>query len=204
MATTNIYILRLEGGRFYIGKSNNPMKRYEEHLRGEGAAWTRRYRPVGVERIVSQVSPFEEDRYTKEYMSAHGIDNVRGGSYCDVELDDFQREALQVEIWSANNKCIRCGRGGHFVRDCYAARDVNGEVIGCSSSSPSDSDEMVWVCEKCDREFSDEEVCVVHERHCRGNYLVVTPSSGIPATRTTRCYSCGKWGHYARDCDEDE
>lgn len=186
------------------------MKRYEEHLRGEGAAWTRRYRPVGVERIVSQASPFDEDRYTKEYMSTHGIDNVRGGSYCDVELDDFQREALQVEIWGANNNCIRCGRGGHFIRDCYAVRDVNGEVIGgnkeeeAETDSEYDSEDMVWACRKCDREFSDEEVCDIHEEHCRGSYMVVTPSAGIPATRMTQCYCCGKMGHYARDCEEDE
>jgi len=198
MTTTNIYILRLEGGRFYVGKSHNPMKRYEEHVRGEGSAWTRRYRPVGVERIVSQASPFDEDRYTKEYMSLHGIDNVRGGSYCDVELDDFQREALQVEIWAANNKCTRCGRGGHFVRDCYAGRDVNGVVISGDSETDSEyeSEDMVWACGKCDKEFLDEEVCDRHVEHCRGNYMVVSHFDALQA----RCYCCGKIGHVARDC----
>lgn len=195
--TTNIYILRLEGGKYYVGKSNNPMKRYEEHLRGEGAAWTRLHRPVGVERIVAQASPFEEDRYTKEYMSMHGIDNVRGGTYCDVELDDFQREALQVEIWAANNKCVRCGRGGHFVRECYAVRDVNGEVIGGDSSDSEDSDDIVWACRKCDREFSDEETCNVHQRHCRRNYVVVSPTGNS----YHKCYLCGRKGHQARQCD---
>jgi predicted GIY-YIG superfamily endonuclease len=198
MTTTNIYILRLEGGRFYVGKSKNPMKRYEEHVRGEGSAWTRRYRPVGVERIVSQASPFDEDRYTKEYMSLHGIDNVRGGSYCDVELDDFQREALQVEIWAANNKCTRCGRGGHFVRDCYARRDVNGAMISGDSETDSeyDAEDMVWACGKCDKEFLDEEVCDRHVEHCRGNYMVVSHFDALRG----RCYCCGKIGHMARDC----
>lgn len=32
MATTNIYVLQLEGGRYYIGKSDNVMIRYQQHL----------------------------------------------------------------------------------------------------------------------------------------------------------------------------
>jgi len=201
---TNIYILRLQCGKFYIGRSQHPMKRYDEHVRGEGSAWTKKYPPINVERIVSNVSPFEEDRYTKEYMSQYGIENVRGGAYCDVELDDFQVEALQIEIWGANNKCIRCGRGGHFVKDCYASKDVNGLWITTSQSdsdSEYDSEDYVWACRKCDKEFSDEDICDKHESRCRGNYLVVTPPITHPATTTTQCYSCGKLGHYARDCN---
>ena len=29
----SVYVLKLEGGRYYVGKSDNVMKRYEEHLR---------------------------------------------------------------------------------------------------------------------------------------------------------------------------
>jgi predicted GIY-YIG superfamily endonuclease len=203
---TNIYILRLESGKYYVGKSKNPMKRYEEHLKGEGSAWTKKYRPVGVERIVSNANAFDEDRYTKEYMSKYGIENVRGGSYCEVTLDDFQIEALQVEIWGANNKCKRCGRSGHFVKDCYATFDVNGYRISDESSdsdsdSDYDSEDVVWGCGKCDKEFSDEDTCDRHERHCRGNYIVVS-SEEDRSFGSFRCYCCGKTGHYARDCRE--
>ena len=46
MSNTNVYVLRLEGGRYYIGKSDNVMNRYQQHLGGSGSAWTRKYRPV--------------------------------------------------------------------------------------------------------------------------------------------------------------
>jgi predicted GIY-YIG superfamily endonuclease len=191
MSITNIYILRLEGGKYYVGKSKDPMKRYQEHLRGEGSAWTKRYKPIGVDRIVSQANSFDEDRYTKEYMSKYGIENVRGGSYCEIELDNFQIETLQIEIWGANNKCKRCGRSGHFIKNCYARKDVNGMELNYDSETDSeyDSEDYVWACRTCEKEFSDEETCDRHELSCRPH-----PSS------SSRCYRCGKIGHYARHC----
>jgi len=127
--STNIYILKLQGGRYYIGKSDNVMKRYGEHLSGHGSAWTRKYKPIGVEKVIENVSSFQEDAFTKEYMAKYGIDKVRGGSYVSEELDDFQKEALNMEIWGAQDKCTQCGRKGHFVKDCYASTDVSGNKI---------------------------------------------------------------------------
>jgi len=76
--TTNIYILKLKQGKYYIGKSDDPHKRFIEHVEGRGAYWTKKYEPLELERIIENASPFDEDKYTKEYMSIHGIENVRG------------------------------------------------------------------------------------------------------------------------------
>lgn len=42
------YILRLRGGRRYVGHSSKPRKRISDHFRGRGATFTKRWRPVGV------------------------------------------------------------------------------------------------------------------------------------------------------------
>ena len=118
---TNIYVLRLEGGRYYVGKTTNVMKRYEEHLNGEGSAWTRKYKPISVHRVFENASPFDEDKITKEYMNQFGVDNVRGGSYVEIVLSDFHKQALQMEMNTAKGLCIRCGRGGHFMKDCWTS-----------------------------------------------------------------------------------
>jgi predicted GIY-YIG superfamily endonuclease len=52
MSKTTIYILRLKDGKYYIGKSDNPMVRYKDHLNGLGSAWTKLYTPVSVEKII--------------------------------------------------------------------------------------------------------------------------------------------------------
>jgi len=138
---STIYVLRLKGGRYYIGKSNNVMNRYKQHLNGSGSAWTRKYKPVSVEKTIHNVSPFEEDKITKEYMSTYGIDKVRGGSYVEIKLSEFHMAALHMEIWAANDLCTQCGRSGHFVKDCYATTDAS--KIEYEESEESEE----WCCE---------------------------------------------------------
>ena len=181
--STTIYILKLQGGRYYVGKSENPMKRYQEHVEGRGSAWTKKYKPLSVLKIIPNASPFDEDKYTKEYMATHGIDKVRGGSYVSIELDEVQEEALVREIWGAKDCCTQCGRKGHFIKDCYAKTDVSGN----SFEDEDESDGDQYVCEKCEKEFSDVEECEKHERKCG-------------RSKKQACYRCGRQGHYSPDC----
>ena len=158
------------------------MSRYQEHLIGIGSAWTRKYKPIAVDKIIDNASHFDEDKYTKEYMNKYGIDNVRGGSYVEIELDELQIESLERELWGAKNKCKQCGRDGHFVKDCYARTTVNGDQL------VSESEDGVWECEYCEKEFSDEEDCEKHERYCKSKQ------------KTVKCFKCGREGHYSSNC----
>jgi hypothetical protein len=62
-------------------------------------------------------------------MLEHGIDNVRGGSYSNVNLTEQQRDSLTKELRTAQNACFKCGRKGHFAKDCYAKTDVDGKSL---------------------------------------------------------------------------
>ena len=106
---TNIYILKLLGGRYYVGKSENVMKRYGEHLTGSGSAYTRKYTPIALHKTIENASPFDEDRYVKEYMDRYGIDKVRGGSYSTIDLDELQMAALNMEMRGTKDLCSGCG-----------------------------------------------------------------------------------------------
>ena len=129
-STNYIYVLKLEQGKYYIGKTNNIKRRYMEHLQGSGASWTAKYKPLRLEKLLPSTNPFDEDKYTKQYMTIFGINNVRGGTYVTDYLPPEQIALLKREIWAAIGACVRCGRKGHFYETCYTKTDINGDSIG--------------------------------------------------------------------------
>jgi hypothetical protein len=173
---TTIYILRLEGGRYYVGRSDNPDARFRQHVAGNGSAWTRKYPPIKIVKKIPNSSPYDEDRYVKEYVQIYGVQNVRGGAYSEIVLSEEQKRTLEREVRGATDACMKCGRTGHFAKDCYARTTVQ-----CSSVEY----EYEWECDYCDRTFATEFGCLSHEKKCG--------SANV-------CYRCGRDSHYSPDC----
>ena len=113
-----IYILQLEQGKYYVGKTNNPEYRLENHFNSNGSAWTKLYKPIQVLKIIPDCDDYDEDKYTRIYMDKYGIDNVRGGSFVTVELDQSTVEHLKKMSNGTNDKCFKCGSSGHFANVC--------------------------------------------------------------------------------------
>jgi predicted GIY-YIG superfamily endonuclease len=204
--TTNIYVLKLKGGKYYVGKSNDPMSRYEEHLTGSGSSWTRKYKPIGVEKIISNCSPFDEDKVTKEMMAKYGIENVRGGAYVTESLDEIQEEALRREIWGAQDRCTACGRKGHFVANCYARTDVEGNELEYESDSDSESipAPVAIVKKVVAKQTHAIPVAIVKKVVAKQTQAIPVPDL-VPArkkvvAKKNVCYRCGRDSHYANEC----
>ena len=116
---TNIYILQLTSNKYYIGKTENVASRVQEHFKGTGSAWTKLYHPVRLVISYPNCDNFDEDKYTKKYMSKYGIDNVRGGSYCKLTLTDSEKDNINRELSGASGECLKCGKMGHFAAQCH-------------------------------------------------------------------------------------
>ena len=57
-----IYILSLEKGKYYVGKTGNIPRRLNDHFKGRGGAWTKMFKPIKVVDILENQSLFTEVR----------------------------------------------------------------------------------------------------------------------------------------------
>jgi hypothetical protein len=103
MSKTTIYVLKLTNNKYYVGKTNDLEKRTEIHMNGIVSTWTKKYKPIGIEKTIKNASPFDEDKYTLEFMNVYGVDNVRGGQYTTEALDEQQRNNIQKSLCAAND-----------------------------------------------------------------------------------------------------
>lgn len=113
-----IYVLQLENNKYYVGKSNNPLKRLTDHINSNGSAWTNKYKPLDVIEVIPNCDPFDEDKYTIKYMEQYGINNVRGGSFCRIKLSQESKATIKKMINGTTDKCYQCGEAGHFANRC--------------------------------------------------------------------------------------
>lgn len=113
-----IYVLSLIENKFYVGKSQNVLNRLNQHIDGSGSVWTTIYKPVDILEVLNENTPFDEDSKTLEYMKKYGIQNVRGGSFCEMRLTESLIGVIQKMINSANNVCFECGKNGHLLKNC--------------------------------------------------------------------------------------
>lgn len=94
-----VYILKCENDKYYVGKTEESIKDiYKKHLDGSVCEWTRVYKPLKLITVISPATEFEVDKYTELYMNKYGIENVRGGKYIHMNLDDRMLQYINNEI----------------------------------------------------------------------------------------------------------
>lgn len=191
-----IYILQLEDNKFYIGKTENPQFRLNNHFNFNGSAWTKKYKPLKVLKIIPDCNNFDEDRYTKEYMSKKGINNVRGGTYCKIKLDNDEIELLKKEINGANDCCYICGSNQHFATNCDNNYDniivdkltKQFNLLSFKNFIPA-------------KKFEGEKLGYLFKYGIKGlGYYKDEDITTITASNKDTCFRCHRTGHFANKC----
>jgi len=135
----NIYVLKLEGEKYYVGKTNHTFQRFNQHATGSGAKWTKKFPVVDLHAFHPNMKDSDENKLTIQMMQNYGVKNVRGGSWTKVDMTDQEIQALENKV-SLRKKtrnyrkksgmfCTRCGRTSHNFESCYARFHADGSVL---------------------------------------------------------------------------
>ena len=186
------YVLQLQEGKWYVGKTNDPFNRLMQHVNENGSAWTRKYAPLQVHEVKPHASRFDEDNKTLEYMETYGIDNVRGGCYVQVVLPPEQRREIQRKIASVKDACFNCGESGHTVANCpNDVEEEEEEEAGCS---------------RCGRNTHDASKCYAKTHSDGGELREARPKKSKSKPKKQRepspvvCRRCGRDNHDESTC----
>ena len=92
-----VYVLELEGGRYYIGYTTNLNIRLHQHFHGEGAKWTKVHKPIRLHSVEIGGKKRESEK-TIEMMKIYGIENVRGAGYCKASIQTVKNLRLAENV----------------------------------------------------------------------------------------------------------
>jgi predicted GIY-YIG superfamily endonuclease len=142
------YSLNLEGGRKYVGMTNDIDRRLEEHFTGSGSEVTKACPPISVNHIQqcrSSKSARKAETIVYENMrDYHGLDKVRGAGHTRRFAIDEEEELTPTDDASpTSGRCFRCGRHGHFAAECYASIP---HATACNTNASSSSQGRCFRC----------------------------------------------------------
>lgn len=104
----NIYVLKLECDKYYIGKTD----RYNINLfldtiikeEWSRIEWLKLYKPKYIIKTYINKDFFYDEIIMYRYMKKYGIENVRGGIYTDVILSQQIKDFINKKITEMNTK----------------------------------------------------------------------------------------------------
>lgn len=126
-STRGVYVLKLDDGCVYVGKSENVDDRIDQHRSGntgQSAKWCSIHGTQHAQRMSTKCPPSGDDLDTWEknetlvQMMHHGVDNVRGWAFTNKVLTYEQLVTIKTLIIEQADVCRACGHQGHFVSAC--------------------------------------------------------------------------------------
>jgi hypothetical protein len=158
-----IYILTCQKDKYYIGKTDDVQKEYNQHLDGTICEFTNIYKPFDIECIFVKDDNFDLYRVIAKYTHRYNYINIGHDEVSD-------QNKLNKYISKANSKCC-CG-DNHFLTHCPFNKrgEFWGKVIHQAFSHITEYFTENSVCFRCGRFGHDFTECNAKE-HLDGTKL---------------------------------
>lgn len=200
----SIYILELEESKYYVGKTTNHIFRIEKHFNSNGSAWTKKYKPTSVLEIIHNCDDFDEDKYTLKFMEKYGINNVRGGTFCEIKLSDNNILTLNQMLNTINDKCYICGKKDHFANECKNKTLKKEKKPTINLNDKCDCPTSYFSPHRRDKYLLNKVISYFEDEDDNIDKLVIKQNEEINSKETDEnkncCFRCGRNGHYISDC----
>ena len=136
--------------------------------------------------MVLHCDNYDEEKHTMKCMEKYGINNVRGGSFCQIRLSDENINTLHQIINGVNDRCYMCGSDEHFANKCRVLKKKN-KMCQCPTSYFAPHRKIKCflnkVLDSIESLFEDEDDDI----------------EKINKTFNS-CFRCGRQGHFVKSC----
>lgn len=119
-----VYVIVLDNGKRYVGKSENIPTRIQQHKHGNGSAWCKQngtvtlWQDTAITPMLDDLNVWEQTE-TIAQMIEHGCNNVRGWEFTSCNLlTKLECELFERLARASLNACRTCGYNGHYANQC--------------------------------------------------------------------------------------
>ena len=150
-----IYILKLQNDKYFIGTTLNPDIKLTDNFLSDNSNWTKLHKPLEIVDIIPCCDLLDDTNYTLQYMKKFGIDNVRGGAYCDITLSIDTIQSISKLL---NTLSIESEQSEHIDINTIFINELSDDISDIIDSDNNDTFDIhkkikyINKCYRCHRE----------------------------------------------------
>jgi len=95
---TDVYVLKLENGNYYVGKTDRGEERLKEHVKGQGAEWTKLHKPKKIHAYYRNAGGSGEKKIFNQMVKKYGAKKVRGAHFTKRKASPAELRKIEQSV----------------------------------------------------------------------------------------------------------